>query len=122
MYMFSADSAMHLWPKALGENDQSKGHCGLRAGNTDQSAGTECQNENIRKVMKNRPDIATIRKWVKICSAIMVVITLRVWENVQTQRFERQLKGLRAETDRLTYENGRLQLQVHQFEAPSNLE
>ncbi len=29
---------------------------------------------------------------------------------------------MRAEADRLTYENGRLQMQIHQYEAPSNLE
>jgi cell division protein FtsL len=72
--------------------------------------------------MSGRPDAATIRKWVKICSAIMVVLMLRVWENVQAQRLERQLKTLRTEADRLTYENGRLQMHIHQYEAPSNLE
>ena len=29
---------------------------------------------------------------------------------------------MRLEADRLTYENGRLQMQIHQYEAPSNLE
>ena len=72
--------------------------------------------------MKNRPDPVTFRKWIKICSAIMVVLMLRVWENVQSQRLERQLKTLRTEADRLTYENGRLQTQIHQYEAPSHLE
>jgi hypothetical protein len=47
---------------------------------------------------------------------------VRVWENVQAQRLERELKVLRVEADRLTYENGHLQVQIHQYEAPSNLE
>ena len=47
---------------------------------------------------------------------------IRVWETVQAQRLERQLKTLRQDTDRMTYENGRLQMQIHQYEAPSNLE
>ena len=72
--------------------------------------------------MKGRPDADTVRRWVKICTVVMVVLMLRVWENVQVQRLERQLKGMRTEADRLTYENGRLQMQIHQYESPSNLE
>ena len=72
--------------------------------------------------MKSRPDADTVRRWVKICTVVMVVLMLRVWENVQVQRLERQLKVMRTEADRLTYENGRLQMQIHQYESPSNLE
>ena len=72
--------------------------------------------------MKNRPDTETIRRWAKGFVAILCVLMLRVWENVQSQRMERQLKILRTESDRLTYENGRLQMQIHQYEAPSHLE
>jgi cell division protein FtsL len=64
----------------------------------------------------------TIRQWSKICALTLFVLMFRVWENVQSQRLERQLKNLRTEADRLTYENGRLQMQIHQYEAPSNLE
>jgi cell division protein FtsL len=72
--------------------------------------------------MRGRPDLETIRKWIKICSVILVILMLRVWVNVQAQRLERQLKVMRTEADRLTYENGRLQMQIYQYEAPSNLE
>jgi hypothetical protein len=72
--------------------------------------------------MSNRPDRQTIIRWIKICALTMAVLMLRVWENVQSQGLERQLKSMRSETDRLTYENGRLQMQIHQYEAPSNLE
>ena len=72
--------------------------------------------------MKARPDMQNIRKWAKIFAVVLTVLMLRVWENVQAQRLERGLAMKRAETDRLTYENGRLQMQIHQYEAPSNLE
>jgi hypothetical protein len=47
---------------------------------------------------------------------------MRVWETVQVHRLERQLKTFHQEADRLTYENGRFQMQIHQYEAPSHLE
>jgi hypothetical protein len=72
--------------------------------------------------MRGRPDIQSIRKWAKICGVILTVLMLRVWENVQAERLERGLATKRLEADRLTYENGRLQMQIHQYEAPSSLE
>jgi cell division protein FtsL len=72
--------------------------------------------------MKNRPDMQSARKWLKIFGAILAVLMLRVWENVQAQRLEKSLTAMRLESDRLTYENGGLQMQIHQYEAPSNLE
>lgn len=72
--------------------------------------------------MRSRPDIQSLRKWAKICGAVLVVLMLRVWENVQAERLERGLRAKRLEADRLTYENGHLQMQIHQFESPSNLE
>jgi len=72
--------------------------------------------------MRHRPDLEKVRLWVNICGAILCVLMLRVWETVQSRRLEKQLKGLRLEADRLTYENGRLEMQIHQYEAPSHLE
>jgi cell division protein FtsL len=72
--------------------------------------------------MKNPQDIETLRRRLKIFGAVLCILMVRVWETVQAQRLERQIKVLRLETDRLTYENGRLQMQIHQYEAPSNLE
>ena len=72
--------------------------------------------------MKGRPDIQSVRKWAKICGAILAVLMLRVWENVESERLGRGLALKRLEADRLTYENGHLQMQIHQFEAPSRLE
>ena len=72
--------------------------------------------------MKARPDSETVRRWVKICAAVLIVLMARVWENVQAQRLERRLRTMHLEADRLTYENGRLQVQVHQYVSLSNLE
>lgn len=47
---------------------------------------------------------------------------LRVWEHVEAERMVRRLDVLRGETDRLVYENGRLQMQIHQWVAPSHLD
>jgi cell division protein FtsL len=51
-----------------------------------------------------------------------VVFLFMVWEHVEAERCERQLKGMSQEADRLTYENGRMQAQVHQWISPSHLE
>jgi len=72
--------------------------------------------------MRSRADLQSMRKWIKICGTVLAVLMLRVWENVQAQRLERRLTLLRMEADRLTYDNGRLQMQIHQYEAASNLE
>ena len=72
--------------------------------------------------MKSPADRQVILKRIKIFGAVLCVLMCRVWETVQSQRLERRLKASRLEADRLTYENGRLQVMIHQFEAPSELE
>ena len=72
--------------------------------------------------MRGRPDIENLRRWAKICGVVLAVLMLRVWENVQAERLEHRLSALRQESDRLAYENGRLQMQIHQYESPRNLE
>jgi cell division protein FtsL len=72
--------------------------------------------------MRNQADLETLRRRIKIFSIVLCILMVRVWETVQGQRLERQLKTLRVEADRLTYENGRLQMQIHRYEAPSQLE
>lgn len=62
------------------------------------------------------------RPWIKWCAAILGVLMLRVWTHVEAQRMEGELKQLRLEADRLTYENGRLQMQIHQWISPSHLD
>ncbi len=72
--------------------------------------------------MKSLSDLQHMNKWIRICAIILAVLMVRVWEHVQAQRLGRRLAALRQETDKLTYENGRLQTQIHQFIAPSKLE
>jgi len=72
--------------------------------------------------MKNQADSVVLRRRIKTISVVLCILMVRVWETVQGQRFERQLKTLRLEADRITYENGVLQMQVHRYEAPSHLE
>jgi cell division protein FtsL len=72
--------------------------------------------------MRNQAEIEALRRRLKILSIVLCILMVRVWETVEGQRLQRRLKTLRVETDRLTYENGLLQMQIHRFEAPSNLE
>ena len=59
---------------------------------------------------------------VKIAAAVFVVLMVIVWEQVHAVSLEKDLRRLRGEVDRLTYENGRLQMQIHQWTTPSHLE
>lgn len=63
-----------------------------------------------------------LRKGAKLFGIVLLVLMARVWIHVQAQRLDRQVKSLRLEADRLMYENGRLQVQVHQHVSPANLE
>lgn len=63
-----------------------------------------------------------IRFWVKVGAGIFIVLLLTVWEHVLALRLSRQLADARQEADRLTYENGRLQTQIHQWTSPSHLD
>lgn len=72
--------------------------------------------------MKPGADTETLKRRFKLFAVVISILMCRVWETVQSQRLERQLKSLHVESDRLTYENGRLQMQIHQYEAPSHLE
>jgi hypothetical protein len=73
-------------------------------------------------MVRSQAETEVLRRRLKIFGVILAVLMVRVWETVQSQRLERQISGLRLESDRLTYENGRLQMMIHQYEAPSHLE
>lgn len=70
------------------------------------------------------PDKKTfsVRFWMKALTAMIVFLLLLVWEHVQASHMERQLKSMRKEADRLTYENARLQTQINQWVSPSHLD
>ena len=72
--------------------------------------------------MRHQADIESLTRRFKIFAVVLCVLMARVWEHVQSQRLERRLQIMRTEADRLTYENGRLQMQIHQYAAPSHLE
>lgn len=72
--------------------------------------------------MKSTAEIQNMQKWFKICGVVLAILMGRVWEHVQAQRLGRQVLALRLDADKLTYENGRLQVQIHQFISPSHLE
>lgn len=72
--------------------------------------------------MKHRADIEALTRRFKIFAVVLCVLMVRVWEHVQSQRLERRLYIMRTDADRLTYDNGRLQMQIHQYAAPSHLE
>ena len=72
--------------------------------------------------MRNRLDSEKMRRWLKVSGLVLSVLMLRVWENVHARGLERRLAAMRLEADRLTYENGRLQMQIHQYVSPSHLE
>jgi len=45
-----------------------------------------------------------------------------VWQRVRARELEKETRAIRLEVDRLRYENGKLQNQVHDWTAPSRLE
>jgi cell division protein FtsL len=59
---------------------------------------------------------------LKALGITLIVAMFMVWQHVQARRLERQLKGMRQEEDELVYQNGRMQSQINQWTAPSNLE
>jgi cell division protein FtsL len=59
---------------------------------------------------------------MKLGTAVFVVLMVTVWEHVTAVRLETELKSLRKEHDRLTYETGRMQAQINHWTAPSNLD
>ena len=67
-------------------------------------------------------DSAELRFWGKLFAAFFVVLMVTVWEHVSAIGVTRGLKNLHKEVDRLTYENGRMQMQIHQWESPSHLD
>jgi cell division protein FtsL len=63
-----------------------------------------------------------IRFWGKIVAALILVLMGMVWEHVEALNLEKELKDLHREAGQLSYDNGRLQMQIHQWISPSHLE
>jgi cell division protein FtsL len=62
------------------------------------------------------------RFWMKLGAGIVVVLMLTVWEHVRANGLAKEVKTLRKDVDRLTYENGRMQMQINQWTSPSHLD
>jgi len=69
-----------------------------------------------------RSQDSSLKFWAQIAAAFLVALLLTVWEHVQSGVISQQLKILHAQADRLTYENARMQMQVHQWVSPSHLD
>ncbi len=67
-------------------------------------------------------DSDTLRFAGKLTTAFFVIFMVMVWEHVQALRLDGRMQGLRREADRLTYENGRMSMQIHQWTSPSHLD
>lgn len=72
--------------------------------------------------MRDRTAPSNHRFWIKLGAVFFAVLFFIVWEHVEARLIEKQVKLMRREADRLTYENGRLQTQIHHWESPSNLD
>lgn len=71
---------------------------------------------------QEEPSSATIRFWAKMIASAVAVLLITVWETVQAQHYQKELTSMKREADRLTYENARMQMQIHQWESPSHLD
>jgi len=71
---------------------------------------------------RSRADSEVLRFWGRLISGVFVILMLMVWEHVQALRWQRQLVDVQHEVDRLTYENGRMRMQIHQWVSPSHLD
>lgn len=63
-----------------------------------------------------------IRRAVQLIALAFIVMLLMVWEHVEAVRLKQKVGMMRREVDRLTYENGRMRMHVHQWESPSHLQ
>lgn len=72
--------------------------------------------------MRGRSAGPEFRFWVKLGAGIFAALLFMVWEHVEALRVDKNLKVMRREVDRLTYENGRMQMQIHQWESTSHLQ
>jgi cell division protein FtsL len=63
-----------------------------------------------------------MRPWARLAIVFVVALLGMVWQRVKARQLDREFNQLRQEADRLRYENGRLQVQIHQWVSPTNLD
>jgi len=64
----------------------------------------------------------SLTPWVRLGVVLVFVLVGMVWQRVQARSLDREAKAIRLEVDRLRFQNGNLQSQIHQWTAPSRLE
>jgi len=57
-----------------------------------------------------------------LTAMVVIVSLLMVLERVKARTLERESLHLRMEIDRLRYSNGLLEMQIHQWTAPTHLD
>lgn len=72
--------------------------------------------------MSPREAAGVQRFWINLGIAFVVVLLFMVWEHVEANRLRSKNKDLRREADRLTYENGLMQTQIHRWTSPTHLD
>ena len=72
--------------------------------------------------MRGRSAGPGFRFWAKLGAGVFIALLAMVWEHVEALRVEKDLSVMRREADRLTYENGRMQMQIHQWVSTSHLQ
>ena len=72
--------------------------------------------------MRGRSAGPEFRFWAKLGAGVFIALLAMVWEHVEALRVEKDLSVMRREADRLTYENGRMQMQIHQWVSTSHLQ
>jgi cell division protein FtsL len=60
--------------------------------------------------------------WKSFAALFVIVALGMVWQRVKVRTYERECGHLRQDIDRLRYENGRLDMQIHQWISPSHLD
>jgi cell division protein FtsL len=71
---------------------------------------------------ERRRDPIISKFWLNLSLAVVAGLMIMVWEHVKAQKLERELRTLKKEADRLTYENGRMQMLINQWTSPSHLD
>jgi len=63
-----------------------------------------------------------LQPWVRLGIVFVFALIGMIWQRVEARRQGKQVLELRQNVDRLRYENGKMQTQIHQWTAPSHLE
>ena len=63
-----------------------------------------------------------LKPWVHLGIVFVLILIGMIWQRVRARELDREAKAIRLDVDRLRYQNGNLESQIHQWTAPSRLE